>query len=139
MTTEAVVVTVVASLLSGLVGVFVSSSFYQRLERRKMKMETARKLFGSKHNMSRNEFQEAMNEVMVVFSDSHPVIAAMDGLWTTLEIPVDKRAPSAAQDKLIKFMKTICDDIGIRYGDLPDAYFLRVFSVPKEQPGSATR
>ena len=70
MTMTIVLVTLVASLLSGLIGVLVSFYFFQRLERRKMKMETARKLFGGKHNTSGDQFQEALNEVMLVFSDS---------------------------------------------------------------------
>jgi len=48
MTTEQILVTIIASLLSGLIGVGVSSYFYSRLERRKTKMDTARKLFGGR-------------------------------------------------------------------------------------------
>jgi len=134
MTMTIVLVTLVASLLSGLIGVLVSFYFFQRLERRKMKMETARKLFGGKHNTSGDQFQEALNEVMLVFSDSDTVIAATEELWTTLEIPIKTRAATAADDKLVKLMKAICHNVGIRYKDLPDAYFLRCFGVPPQAP-----
>lgn len=130
MTTVEVPVTIISSLLSRLVGVLVSFYFFQRLERRKMKLETARKLFGGKHHMAGKEFQEAMNEVMVVFSDSDVVIAAMDDLWSTLQTPRDKLSPEVANDKMVKLMKALCRDIGIKYKDLPDAYYLRFLSVP---------
>lgn len=125
--------TLVASLLSGLVGVIVSFFAYKGLEQKRIKMETARKLFGGKHNLSSKEFQEAMNEVLLVFSDSDPVIAAIDELWTTLDTPRSTRSPKAADDKLIRLMKAICSDIGIKYKDLPDDYFLRCFVVPEQR------
>jgi hypothetical protein len=84
-TVEAVAVTIIASLLSGLIGVVASFYFYRRLEHRKMKMDSARKLFGGRYSLSSKEFQEAMNEVMLVFSDSEDVMAAMDELYTTLQ------------------------------------------------------
>lgn len=131
MTTEAIVATVISSLLSGLVGVVISFYFFQRLERRKLKMETARKLFGGKHDLGGKEFQEAMNEVMVVFSDSAPVIDAMNDFWTTLQTPKSARVSAVVDDRLVRLMKAICLNIGIKYKNLPDAYYLRVFAVPK--------
>ena len=130
MTTEAIVVTLVASLLSGLVGVCVSFYFFQRLERRKLKFDTARKLFGNKYNMAGEEFQEAMNEVMVIFSDSARVIAAMEDLWTTLQAPREARSAEVADEKMVKLMKALCKDIGVKHKNLPDAYYLRYLAMP---------
>ncbi len=127
--TETIVVAVLSSLLSGLISVLLSFFFYQRLERRKLKMDTARKLFGGKHNMAGREFQDALNEVMVVFSDSKEVIAAMEEFWTILQSPKVTLPTEVANDKLVKLMKAICLSIGIKYKTLPDAYFLRCFSV----------
>jgi ABC-type dipeptide/oligopeptide/nickel transport system ATPase subunit len=93
-------------------------------------LETARKLFGSKYNMASKEFQEAMNEVMFVFADCRSVINAMQEFWETLQTPQQSRAPSIADEKLVKLMKAVCLEVGVKYKDLPDAYFLRFLSVP---------
>ncbi len=131
-TTETILLTVSASLLSGLIGVFVSSWFYASLERKKVKRDTARKMFGNKHNIAGNAFQESMNEVIFVFSDSKPVIEAVQHLFSVIETPESARAPKAADEALIKLMKVMCKNIGIKYKDLPDAYFLKFFGVPSQ-------
>jgi hypothetical protein len=127
MTKETIIVALISSLLSGLVGVLVSFYFFNRLEKRKLKTETARKMFASKHDIASSAFNEAMNEVMIVFSDSDEVISAMEELWQTLNTPISSRAPSAADEKLVKLMKCMCRDIGIEHKKLPDAYYLRYF------------
>ena len=129
MTQEAIIVTFIASLLSGLVGVLVSFYFFSRLEKRKIKTETARKMFGSKHDITSPSFNEAMNEAMITFSDSNKVISAMEELWQTLSIPISSRPPDAANDKLVKLMKCMCREIGIKHKKLPDAYYLRYFKA----------
>lgn len=131
MTSEMILVTIAASLLSGIIGVTISSIFFSRLEKRKLKAETARKLFGSRHEITGKDFQEAINEVMIVFSDSNEVIDSMENLWEVIETPVSARSETAADDALISLMKAICKDLGIKYKKLSDAYYLRFFVVPK--------
>ena len=130
MTESQVLVTLLSSAISGLIGVFVSFYFFRRLENRKLKIETARKLFGSKYNMAGQDFQEAMNEVMFVFADCQGVIRAMQELWETLQTPQGGRSPTAPDEKLVALMKAVCKEVGVRYKNLPDAYFLRYLSVP---------
>ncbi len=78
---EAIVLTVGSSLLSGLIAVGVSACFFARMERRKLKVDTARRLLGSRFNIEELEFQQAMNEVTVVFADEKKVTEAMDEFW----------------------------------------------------------
>lgn len=122
-------VMVISSLLSGLIGVAVSSWFYQRLEKRRMKMETARKMFGSRHDIGSQKFQESLNEIMVVFSDSQEVIEAVENSLTVAATSPVARPTGAADEALIKLMKAVCHNIGIKQ-KLPDAYYLKYFSVP---------
>lgn len=72
-----IILTLAASLLSGLVGIAVSACFFARLERRKLKVDTARRLLGSRFNIEGPEFQQAMNEVTVVFADERKVTEAI--------------------------------------------------------------
>jgi hypothetical protein len=102
-----------------------------------MKMESVRKLFGGRYDIRSKEFLEAMNEIMLVFSDSQEVMAAMQEFYTyqTSQQQLGRRpslTPGVSEDKLIKLMKAICRDLRITYTNLPDAYFLRTFSVPPQ-------
>lgn len=130
MTKEMIILTIMSSLFSGLIGVLVSYYFFSRLETRKMKVETARKMFGSKHAIGGKDFQEAVNEVMIVFSDSQIVIDAMENLWKVVETPQHARAAKAPDEAMISLMKAMCRDIGIKYKKLPDSYYLKFFTVP---------
>ena len=124
-------ITLVSSLLSGLIGVLISYWFYARLEKRKMKTETARKLFANRHDMHGTGFHEAMNEIMIAFSDCQNVIDLIENLFKTVETPRHARSEKAADEALIKLMKAICKDIGIEYKTLPDSYYLKFFSMPR--------
>ena len=130
MTKEAVILALVSSAISGILGVVISSWFYSRLERRRIKLETARKMFGSKHAISGNSFQESINEVIIVFSDSEDVVQKVQELFQVVETPLPARGPKAADEALIKLMKAICKDVGIQYKNLPDSYYLKFFGVP---------
>ena len=131
MTKEQILLTVISSLLSGLVGVAVSSWFYARLEKRKVKMETARKMFSSRYDISSREFLESLNEIMIIFSYSQEVIEVVEELLAVASTPQAARAMGAADESLIKLMKVVCQNIGIKQR-LPDAYYLKYFSVPNQ-------
>ncbi|MDE0405704.1 MAG: hypothetical protein OXI53_10370 [Nitrospira sp.] len=130
MINEQILVMIISSLLSGLIGVAVSSWFYARLEKRKMKMETARKMFGSRHDISSTKFQESLNEIMIIFSDSQEIIEAVENSLTIAATPQSARAPGAENEVLIKLMKAVCQNIGIKQR-LSDAYYLKYFFVSK--------
>ncbi len=130
MTNEAIIVALVSSAISGILSVIISSLFYSRLENRRIKLETARKMFGNKHAITGDAFQESINEIIIVFSDSHDVVEKVKNLFDVAQMPISARAPNAADDALIKLMKSICKNIGIKYKDLPDLYFLKYFNVP---------
>ncbi len=128
----AIFVTLLSAFLSGIISVCVSYWFFSRLEKRKMKIATARKMFGSRHDIAGKDFQESINEVMVIFSDSQEVIDSLQNLWQVLETPQHARSSKSADEAMISLMKTISTDIGIKYKKLPDSYYLKFFSMPRE-------
>jgi len=73
-----------------------------------------------------------MNEEVIVFSDSQDVIDTVEELFKIVDVPAASRGKSSSDDALIKLMKAICKDIGIKYKKLPDTYYLKYFSVPKQ-------
>ena len=96
-----------------------------------MKMETARKMFGNRYDIKSREFLESLNEIMIVFSDSQEVIEAVENFLAVAATPQAARATGAADEALIKLMKAVCQNIGIKQ-NFPDAYYLKYFSVPKQ-------
>ena len=130
MSNEHILIIIVSSLLSGIIGVVVSFLFYRNLELRKLKYDTARKLFGNRHDTSGREFTEAINEIMIVYSDSAAVMKALQVMWDIVKTPQSARHAKAPDEALIKLMKAICKDIGIKYKNLPDSHYLQFFAVP---------
>lgn len=130
MTKEAVFFALVSSAISGILGVVISSRFYSRLERRRIKMKTAIKMFGNKHDISGNSFKESINEAIIVFSDSEDVVQNVQNLFQVVGTPKAAKTPDASEEALIKLMKSICKDVGIKHKNLPDSYYLKFFTVP---------
>lgn len=120
-----VLVTIISSLISGLVGVFVSAYYFTRLEKHKMKMDTARRLLGHRYDISGAQFSAAMNEVFIIFADSPKVISAMQDLYQTLSTP----GKPFADDKLVTLLKAVCSDVGIVHKNINDAYFIKTFNA----------
>ena len=120
---------IIASLLSGLIGVIVSSIFYRRYEKRKQKLDTFRRLLGNRWAITevkesnfehfRGEFIVALNEIFVVFHDSDSVRDALNTYHK-----------SKSLDNLISLFKAICKDLKISY-EFNDSIFSEPFT-----PGS---
>lgn len=61
-------ITIISSLLSGLIGVGVSILVFYKLERHKLKLDLARRLLGYRFDIKGDDFSCAMNEVIAVFA-----------------------------------------------------------------------
>ncbi|WP_143751505.1 DUF6680 family protein [Marinobacter sp. LV10R520-4] len=125
LTQEGVIVTIIASLLSGIIGVAISSWFYYRLERHKLKVDLARRLLGYRFSISGEDFSCAMNQVIAVFADSPEVLQKMERLYQALEVSGKPHAESA----LIDFLKAVCKYSGLTQATLNDAYLLKTFNA----------
>lgn len=125
MTPDAILVTIISSLLSGLVGIGVSSWFFYRFERHKMKLDLARRLLGHRYSITGDSFSSAMNEVFVVFADSADVLRKMERLYEALQTPGKPNADSVFTD----FLKAVCKNAGLTQAVLNDAYFIKTFNA----------
>lgn len=123
MTTTTIATTIIASLLSGIIGIAASSYFVYRLERRKLKFDLAKRLLGYRFSIKGDEFSCAMNQVIAVFSDSPQVLQAMKNLYRALEAS----EKSQAEEALVDFLKAVCKDSGLAQIILNDSYFLKTF------------
>ena len=109
MSTEAIVVTVISSLISGLSGVAVATWYFYKLERHKLKVDLARRLLGNRFSVSGDAFSCAMNEVIAVFADSEDVLNKMGRLYEALQAHGKPNAEVA----LIDFLKSVCRASGL--------------------------
>lgn len=127
MPTEAVLVTIVSSLISGVVGVGVSAWFFYKLERHKLKLDLARRLLGHRFDITGDNFSCAMNEVIAVFADSPEVLQKMGRLYETLQTPGKPNADGA----LVDFLKAVCKSSSLTQATLNDGYLLKTFNAKK--------
>ena len=125
MSAEAIVVTVISSLISGLTGVAVSTWYFYKLERHKLKLDLARRLLGNRFSISGDAFSCAMNEVIAVFADSEDVLNKMGRLYEALQAHGKPNAEVA----LIDFLKSVCKASGLTQATLNDAYLLKTFNA----------
>ena len=119
-------VTIISSLLSGLIGVILSSWRYQEYEKRKQKLDTLRRLLGNRFAIteeqgsntehSREDFFAALNEVFVVFHDSDPVIDALK-----------KYHEIMSQDNRLRLFKAMCKDSKVSH-EFNDSFFEKPFT-----------
>ena len=117
-------ITIISSLLSGLVGIGVSIIVMYKLERHKLKLDLARRLLGSRYHIQGDDFSCAMNEVIAVFADKPIVLKKMEKLYEVLQTPGKPNANSA----LIDFLKEVCKSSGLTQATLNDGYFLKTFN-----------
>lgn len=125
MSSDAILVTVISSLISGLVGVGVATWYFYKLERHKLKLDLARRLLGNRFSISGDAFSCAMNEVIAVFADSEDVLARMARLYEALQAPGKPNAEVA----LIDFLKAVCRASGLTQVTLNDAYLIKTFNA----------
>jgi hypothetical protein len=122
--TQAILITLISSVLSGLLGVAVSSWFFYKFERHKQKMDLARRLLGNRFSISGDAFSCAMNEVIAVFSDAPDVLTKMEKLFVAIQVPGKPNAELA----LVDFLKSVCKESGLSQGQLNDTYLLQTFN-----------
>jgi hypothetical protein len=134
------IIIVMSSLASGLLGVIISTFYYRRYEKRKIKLDAARRILGSRHDILGGEFTQALNEAFVVFHDSPRVTQALGEFHVVINLKHSK----IANEKLVCLFKAVCDEVGISYDTFNDSYFLQPFNPnPKTvakpiAPGDAT-
>lgn len=125
--------TLIASLLSGVVGVTISTLYYRRHEKRKQKFEVLRRIVGTRYaltekttNEAKVVFFSALNEVVVLFHDDREVIGALNNLHRELKVQ------GRLHDNLVTLFKAMCRNLNVSSAGLNDEFFLRPFSPSVE-------
>ncbi len=124
---NSILITIISSLLSGLLGIFISSQFYLNLEKRKLKTDTVRRLLGYRYHLTGEGFTRALNEAFIIFADNKKVVKAIEELHVTAITP----GKPDIDNKLISLFKAVCKDVKCLPRNINDTYFLKVFNVFK--------
>lgn len=116
----------IPSLLSGLLGVIISTWFHEKNEKRKWKISLLEQLLGNRHDIVGERFTEALNRVFVVFHDSNDVVLALKAFH---EVTMGIRTTEQSNQKLLDLFKAMCKDLSINPQNLTDNFFLQPFNI----------
>ena len=117
-------ITIFSALLSGILGVGISTFYYRRHEARKIKLDTLTRVIANRYDLKGDEFSRALNEIFVIFSGSKSV---MDAFKIFHEKTISRDVSN--EDALLRLIKVMCDDISIPYDGFNDSFFLRPFNT----------
>ena len=120
-------VVIISSLSSGLIGIIISSWFYNRLEKRKFKLDTVKRLLGYRYHVSGEGFSRALNEAFIVFADNSEVVKAIQDFHVGTITP----GKPDIDNKLLSVFKAVCKDVKCLPKDINDTYFLNAFNIIK--------
>lgn len=133
---EAVLWIIIASLLSGLIGVLLSLWHYRKYEIRQRKFDTLRRLSGNRYALDptlvreneaarpREDFLTALNETFIVFHDAAPVQDALLKYHETM-----------SSEELVTLLKAMCMDLKVPY-DFNDSFLLKAFCISSPNQGN---
>ncbi|MCH7973928.1 MAG: hypothetical protein IH949_08590 [Bacteroidetes bacterium] len=123
MVTKSIIIVIVASLLSGIIGIIISNIYHARFEERKIKIDTFKRVFSNRYDLQGDEFSKALNEIFVIYNNSENVISALRSFHQKV---VNKQN---SEDELLKLLKTMCKEVDINFDDFNDSFFLKPFNT----------
>ena len=121
-----ILITIVSSLISGVVGVVISTVYYRRYEKRKRKVDTLTRLFRNRYDLKGDEFSRALNEVFLVFQGSRDVMDALSKFHERVVARED------CEDDLIRLFRAMCNDVGVKHDQFSDSFFLCPFNARRD-------
>ena len=119
----AILVTIISSLISGIVGVIISAAYYRHHEKQRTKIETFKRFFSNRYDLKGDEFTRAINEIFVVFHGSEEVRSTLREYH---QLVTERRS---SEDALLKLNKVMCKDVKISFDKFNDSFFLKPFNT----------
>jgi len=120
---QSILIILIASLLSGILGVIISNIYHKRYEERKIKIESFKRLFSNRYDLKGDEFTRAINEIFIIFNNSYNVISALRSFHEKI---VNK---NNSEDEFLKLLKEICKDTNLNFEEFNDSFFLIPFNT----------
>ncbi len=118
-----------SSLLSGVIAVIISTCCYRNFEKRKVKLDCFRRLLGARYALTNGQhsagvteaFFIALNEAVVIYSDTPSVISALKTLQAELQ------RNERFEDNVVTLFRAMADNLNIDRETLNDSFFLKPF------------
>jgi hypothetical protein len=123
LSSTSILVTIGSSLLSGIVGVVISTIYYRRYEKRRAKIDTFKRFFANRYDLKGDEFSRALNEIFVIFHDSSEVMAVLS------EFHAKVTTKQSSEDELLRLHKAMCKEVRINFDRFNDSFFLKPFNT----------
>ncbi len=120
-----VLITIISSLISGIVGVVISIIYHKKSDKRQTKINTLRNFVGYRYDLKGEQFTKTLNEIFIIFQDSKNVL---DKLNEFHEIIVSHQK-ELANDKLIALFEAMCKDLKIDPSKYSESFFIKAFNV----------
>ncbi|OGL87302.1 hypothetical protein A3I40_01610 [Candidatus Uhrbacteria bacterium RIFCSPLOWO2_02_FULL_48_12] len=120
-----VLITIISSLISGIIGVVISIIYHRMSENRRSKIDTLKQFVGYRNDLKGEKFTKALNEIFIVFQDSGDVL---DKLNKFHEIIVSRQT-SLANDKFVDLFKAMCKDLSIDPSKYGESLLIKAFNV----------
>ena len=126
-------ITIICSLLSGLIAALVTIYVNKRSEKKRIKKELAIAIFSARHQIMypdirmKQDFCRAMNSIPAVFSKDKDVLICYDQLFTALDIKDPEEKKIKSDEALLNLMKAICKAVDIDCSDWNDSRIQRIF------------
>lgn len=120
-------IVIISSLISGVLGVIISTLYYKKAERRKEKMNLIMQLFGNRYDINGDRFSEALNSIVIVFHDSDDVIKKVKALHDIASANAHNKSEQLNY-ALIDLFKALVMDVKLGNKELNDSFMLSVFN-----------
>jgi hypothetical protein len=115
---------VISALFSGVAASAITIFLQNRMFKRQTKLDCLRRFAAHRYDILGDNFSAAMNEIIITFSDSTEVMAARERLWEKLNART-----GGANDELVKLIKAMAKDAGVRISEKNDSFFLATFNT----------
>lgn len=124
-----IVASVISGLFSGTLAWLASVIYHRKAARKQMKFDALRELAGRRYDVLGDLFTRSLNQLFVVFNDSEKVRLALKRFHENRV-----SGPSElANSHLVELFRAMCDDVGIKYSDFTDEFFLRPFNTKQPE------
>ncbi len=124
-----VLIIIISSLVSGIIGVVISIIYHKKAEKRQVKINTLKQFVGYRYDMKGEPFTKTINEIFIVFQDSHSVLCKLAEFHETIVL----NNKEIANDKIILLFKEMCKDLNIDPNKYSESFFLKAFNVKEEK------
>ena len=121
---------VISSLLSGILGVIISAFYYSKKEKKNLQVNLITDLFGNRHKITSDDFNNSLNRVPIVFCESTLIISEYIKFHDLL---TKERNSQKINDQLFYFLNLLVKHTKLSKNGFNDEVILRVYGIKGEK------